>query len=97
MLDDTLAQFDNSFELFKTSHIFQNSSCMCLLQIGELCKYLSEDFRKENDTIDWKGWCGLRDIFAHQYGKLNIEENWLTIVNDYPILRNYIKELLKKD
>lgn len=94
MLDETLAEYDNSYEKFESSHIFQNSSCMCLLQIGELCKYLSKDFVTNHIEVDWKGWCGLRDVFAHQYGRLDIEEIWKTIKEDYPILKENIMKLI---
>ena len=96
MLDETLEEYDNDFNKFQSSHIFQNSACMCLLQIGELCKYLTKDFRDTNKEVDWKGWCGLRDVFAHQYGRLDADENWYTIINDYPVLKDNVRKLLKK-
>lgn len=94
MLDETMEEYESSYEKFKSSHIFQNSACMCLLQIGELCKYLTKEFRDKNNGVDWKGWCGLRDVFAHQYGGLDIDENWSTIIEDYPILKEYVRGLL---
>lgn len=96
MLDETLNEYNNDYNTFKESHIFQNSACMCLLQIGELCKYLTKEFRDKHDEVDWKGWCGLRDVFAHQYGRLNTDENWDTIINDYPILRDNVIKILKE-
>ena len=95
MLDETMEQYENSYEKFKSSHIFQNSACMCLLQIGELCKYLTMEFRNKYNGADWKGWCGLRDVFAYQYGSLDVDENWSTIIEDYPLLKKYVRELLK--
>ena len=95
MLDETLTAFNNDYYEFKKSHIFQNSVCMCLLQIGELCKYLNKEFRDKYNKVDWKGWCGLRDVFAHQYGRIDIDENWNTVITDYPLLKKGITEILK--
>ena len=94
MLDETLEEYENDYMQFKSSHIFQNSACMCLLQIGELCKCLTKPFRDKYNNVDWKGWCGLRDVFAHQYGRIDVDENWNTIVSDYPIFKKGVKELL---
>ena len=53
------------------------------------------EFRNKYNGADWKGWCGLRDVFAHQYGSLDVDENWSTIIEDYPLLKKYGRELLK--
>lgn len=97
MLDETMAKYGNSREQFENEHIFQNSASMCLLQIGELCKYLTTEFRDSHKEVEWKGWCGLRDVFAHQYAQVDIEENWNTLINDYPVLRDSIKKILEEE
>lgn len=93
MLNETIENFGSNFEKFKLSHIYQNSTCMCILQIGELCKYLKNEFRNKYTEIDWKGWCGMRDVFAHQYGKLNLESTWETISKEYPQFDKKIREI----
>lgn len=55
---------------------------MCILQIGELCKAVSDEMRTEETAVPWKEWCGIRDIFAHQYSNLDIQSAWDTIQND---------------
>ena len=44
---------------------------MPILQIGEMCKLISAEMRESNPQIDWSGWCGIRDIMAHQYTNLD--------------------------
>lgn len=33
---------------------------MCFLQIGELCKVISEELRMQEKVVPWKEWCGIR-------------------------------------
>ncbi len=57
--------FENDYNKFKSSSVFQNACCMCILQIGELCKMLSEELKIKENIVPWKEWCGIRDVFAH--------------------------------
>ena len=69
-INQTHEFFQNDKEKFCTDDgfVYRNSVTMPILQIGELSKNLSEDFRNENATIPWKNIAGMRDIFAHHYG-----------------------------
>ena len=40
------------------------------------------DLRKEYPQVPWREWCGVRDIFAHQYEELKIDVAWDTIEHD---------------
>lgn len=87
--------FDNSFDAFASNSVFQNACCMCVLQIGELCKVISDELRAETPEIPWKEWCGVRDVFAHQYSNLDHESAWDTIQKDLPAFMREIENLLK--
>jgi len=49
----------------------------------------------EEPLIPWKEWCGIRDIFAHQYSNLDIQSAWETIQNDVPELKIEIEKILQ--
>lgn len=55
-LEEACDMFDNSYETFVTNSVFQNACCMCILQIGELCKAVSEKLRTQEKTIPWREW-----------------------------------------
>ena len=95
-VDETENRLGNSFDKFKDDFIYQNSCCMCLLQIGELCKLLDMEFRKQEYQVPWRQWCGIRDIIAHQYEELDIEIVWSTLREDLPFLKGNVQEILKK-
>lgn len=37
-LDEACDMFENDYKAFESNSVFQNACCMCILQIGELCK-----------------------------------------------------------
>lgn len=57
---------------------------------------LSEELRIQENTVQWKEWCGIRDIFAHQYSNLDYESAWDTIQYDLPELKKAIGKILEQ-
>jgi uncharacterized protein with HEPN domain len=93
-VDEACSMFENDFNKFQQISVFQNACCMCILQIGELCKVISGELCKEHGEIPWKAWCGIRDIFAHQYSNLDCESAWETIQEDLPQLKKNVQMIL---
>ena len=94
-IDEACSMFENDYGKFVNISVFQNACCMCILQIGELCKIISEELRAAHGEIPWKEWCGIRDIFAHQYSNPDYQSAWDTIQEDLPMLRENVKKLLE--
>lgn len=83
--------FENNKELFfnkRDGFVYRNSITMPILQIGELSKNLSENFRKTYQDIPWREITGMRDIFAHHYGSLDYDIVWSTSKQDIPDLKD---------
>ena len=95
-LEEACDMFNNDYNTFIHNSVFQNACCMCILQIGELCKIVSEELRAQANIIPWKEWCGIRDIFAHQYSNLDHESAWGTIQTDLPELKTEISRILNQ-
>ena len=51
----------------------------------------------QEKVVPWKEWCGIRDIFAHQYSNLDCQSAWETIQHDLPELNTEIARILKKN
>lgn len=94
-LEEACDMFGNDYNKFVNMSVFQNACCMCILQIGELCKVVSDELRGKEKGIPWKEWCGIRDIFAHQYSNLDHQSAWDTIQYDLPELKVEVKRILK--
>ena len=95
-VEKTIERFGDSYDLFVADYDFRNSVSMSMLQIGELIKNLSEDFRNEYPKVMWREFAGMRDLFAHQYHKMDIETIWNTAKNDVPQFKNYSNDILSE-
>ena len=71
--------------------------CMTLINIGELVKHLSEDFRLTNGHIPWKSIAGLRDIAVHGYQTLRMQDIWITASEDAPAFLVQIGKILHEE
>lgn len=85
---------DKSFEDFDSDEMLKRAICMTVINIGELVKALSEDIRAEHKNIPWKSIAGFRDIAAHKYQTLHMQDVYFTITNDFPMLKDNIKAIL---
>lgn len=74
---------------------------MNIMQIGELTKNLSDDFKESTkQIIPWKQIYDTRCRFAHGYRLMAKSEIWDTAINDIlnskRVLRNTIKRVCAK-
>ncbi len=67
--------------------------CMTVINIGELVKNITEDTRRRYATIPWKAIAGMRDLAAHKYQTLRMEDVYVTIKTDFPELKEALKNV----
>lgn len=67
---------------------------MTILNIGELVKNITEETRKEYSQVPWKAIAGMRDIAAHKYQTLRMEDVYYTVQKDFPPLKKQLNDLL---
>lgn len=65
------------------------------INIGELIKNITDETRQENKQVPWKAVAGMRDIAAHKYQTLRMEDVYYTVQRDFPDLRKLLKEILE--
>ncbi|MDL2264301.1 DUF86 domain-containing protein [Synergistaceae bacterium OttesenSCG-928-I11] len=85
----TVERFGKDFARFADDKDYRNSCVLSLLQIGELAKNLTDDFKRTFDGVPWRQISGLRDIIAHDYTNVDPSIVWFTVTNDIPALKNY--------
>lgn len=95
-IDGTRELFGVVLEKFSESYVYQNACCMCIIQVGELAGKLSEEVRKEIPMIPWPAIREMRNMFAHDYGLMDVERTWATISEDIPELRRACEYYLEK-
>ena len=67
---------------------------MYILQIGEMATRLSENLKTEHCDIPWRDIIGMRNIFAHDYERIDDKMIWETLSNDIISLRTRCIEIV---
>lgn len=93
-VDTTIKTYGITRETFIDNFAVQNSLSMPILQIGELVKKLSTEFRESHGDIPWRAIAGMRDRFAHNYDGMDKEVIWYTAVHEMPELKTYCETVL---
>lgn len=83
-----------SLEQFEQNEMLKRAVSMTVINIGELVKNISEETRLSNTQIPWKAIAGFRDIAAHKYQTLRMEDVYETVSVDFPALKEQIEKIL---
>ena len=90
-IENIIDRFGNSLEDFEKDFAFQYS-----IQIGELTTRLTDDFKEKYSEIAWVQIKGLRNIYAHEYENVDLEEIWKIISEDIPDLKEKLQKILSE-
>ncbi|MEW5842265.1 MAG: HepT-like ribonuclease domain-containing protein [Bacteroidota bacterium] len=85
--------FQNADELYNDNKSF-DAVLMNFVIIGEMVAKLSDEFKENNSKVDWSNIKGFRNIIAHQYFGIDAEEVWGIILNELPILKRELEEVI---
>lgn len=83
-----------SLDQFRQSEMLMRAVSMTVINIGELVKNLTDETRLAYPHIPWKAIAGFRDVAAHKYQTLRMEDVFETVVVDFPTLKEQIEEIL---
>lgn len=75
---------DRTLTAFLEDEMCKRAVCMTVINIGELVKNLSDDVRQAHPQVPWKAIAGFRDVAAHKYQTLRMEDVYETVVSDTP-------------
>ena len=87
---------ERTLQDFESDEMLKRAICMTVINIGELVKNLSDSFRKEYSAIPWRAISGFRDIAAHKYQTLRMEDVYETVAADFPSLYQKIRSILSQ-
>ncbi|MCF0151100.1 MAG: DUF86 domain-containing protein [Firmicutes bacterium] len=87
---------DASLDAFLENEMLKRAVCMTVINIGELAKSLTEQLKGRDPSIPWKAVSGFRDIAAHKYQTLRMEDVYTTVTSDFPILAEQIISLIEQ-
>lgn len=88
---------DIVFKDFNADEKLKRAICMTAINIGELVKNLSAELRLEYNHIPWKAISGFRDVAAHKYRTLFMDDVYNSVKEDFPELKYNINKILSEN
>ena len=70
---------------------------LALIKIGGYVKSLSEDLKQTYPGIRWISITNLRNVAAHNYDGLRMDDVWRNITRDVPELLDQVEEILLRN
>ena len=80
---------------FLNNEVLKRAISMTIINIGELIKNVTDDTRNAYPEIPWKAIAGMRDLTAHKYQTLRMEDVYTTAKVDFPALRQELERVLQ--
>ncbi len=74
-IENYIKDFKSVEEFYKDQKSF-DAALMNFVVIGEMIDRLSDDFKENNNNIDWFKIKGFRNIIAHDYFGVDADEVW---------------------
>jgi len=96
IIREAIERFGSDVEDFVDDKHYQTSCSFCIDQIGENIKKLSSELRNKYSETDWKGLMGMRDVIAHGYHRIDLEEVWITMTEEIPMLKEVCERILNE-
>lgn len=79
---------------FLDNPYIQDTCAFYCLQIGELASSLSDKFINSHKEIEWRNIVNLRNIIAHDYGKIDSSLLWNIIEQNIPELKDFCSKTI---
>ena len=103
IIEKILSEIDIAFEMlngcdlekFFDDEKLKRAIGMTVINIGELVKNITSDTREKYNKIPWKAISGFRDIAAHKYQTLRMEDVYNTVIYEFPELSQELKKILE--
>lgn len=96
-IEKSVIRFGAGFDSFLNDQDYMDSVSMNILQIGELVKGFSDEFVQDTkDRMNWRAIRNMRNMFAHDYGSMDIDRIWETATEDIPALKAFCAELIQR-
>lgn len=85
---------NTNIENFLKDEVTKRATAMTVINIGELVKNITDETRRKYPKIQWKAIAGMRDIAAHKYQTLRMEDVFYTMNVDLVVLKGGIVAII---
>ena len=92
-----LDKLDENKDKFMDDLMCQDACCMCIAQIGELSGHLSSEFKEAHKDLPWREIKDTRNYYVHNYGGVDLNYVWNTMIVDLPLLQQCCQAYLDEE
>ena len=89
-----IERFGDDYKIYESDFAFQYACSMCIIQIGELTAQLSEEMKETYSDVPWQQIKSMRNLFAHDYARVDHEIVWETLKSSIPELGKECGDIL---
>ena len=81
---------------FFADTMIQDAVLRNLQTMTESTRYLSDSLKKNYPETDWKSISGFRNVLAHDYLGIDLNQIWEIVEKDLPAFRKTIEKMIKE-
>jgi uncharacterized protein with HEPN domain len=87
---------ETTLEEFLDNEMMKRAVGMTVINVGELIKTVTDELRQQHREVPWKAAAGMRDVTAHRYQTLRMEDVYMTVKKDFVTLRRLLENILQE-
>jgi uncharacterized protein with HEPN domain len=82
------------YDNFEKQWVEQDAIIRNLEIIGEASANISKGLKAQYPDVAWREMRGMRNFVTHQYFGVELNDIWNTVVNDIPVLKKQINDII---
>ena len=82
---------------FLENEMLKRAVAMTIINVGELIKNVTDETRKQYPEVPWRAAAGMRDLAAHKYQTLRMEDVYNTAKQDFDELESKLLAIMEND
>ncbi|MBQ9020096.1 DUF86 domain-containing protein [Candidatus Saccharibacteria bacterium] len=96
-LKSAISDYSIDEQVIEDNASFRGMVAFFVLQIGEISRSLSDQFKEAHPEVEWGMIAGMRNTIVHSYGKILPDILWSTVISDIPKFRDFCAKQIGKD
>jgi uncharacterized protein with HEPN domain len=65
--------------------------------VGEAARRVSDEARRQHDSVPWRDIVGFRNVLIHQYDGVDLTLVWETVQNQLPLLIETLEKIIESE